>query len=72
MNIICPLDYSQRVKVEVAKKSFENKSKTVNEVMYDVGYNDTKAFREVFSRVTGLSPVEYKSKYNKEGKFSFV
>ena len=62
---LTPLDYLQRVKIEVAKKSFENSRKSVNEVMYDVGYNDTKAFREVFSRVTGMSPVDYKSKYNK-------
>lgn len=63
---ITPLDYLQRVKIEVAKKSFENTRKTVNEIMYDVGYNDTKAFREVFSRITGMSPIDYKSKYNKE------
>ena len=34
--------------------------------MYDVGYFDVKAFRSVFKKVTGLSPVEYKNKYNKE------
>lgn len=62
---LTPLDYLQRVRVEVAKKSFENSRKSVNEVMYEVGYNDTKAFREVFSRVTGMSPIEYKLKYNK-------
>ncbi|MBE7171284.1 MAG: helix-turn-helix domain-containing protein [Williamsia sp.] len=62
---ITPLDYLQRVKIEAAKKAFEISRKTVNEVMYDVGYNDTKAFREVFSRITGLSPVDYKTKYNK-------
>lgn len=62
---ITPLDYVQRVKMEVAKKLFENSRKSVNEVMYEVGYNDTKAFREVFSRVTGMSPIDYKSKYNK-------
>ncbi len=60
-----PLDYLQRVKIEMAKKSFENTRKTVNEVMYDVGYNDTKSFREVFGRITGMSPLSYKSKYNK-------
>ena len=62
---ITPLDYLQRVKVEAAKKYFENTRKTVSEVMYDVGYNDTKAFRDVFSRVTGMSPLDYKSKYNR-------
>jgi transcriptional regulator GlxA family with amidase domain len=62
---LTPLDYLQRVKIEVAKKSFENQRKNVNEVMFEVGYNDTKAFREVFSRITGMSPIDYKSKYNK-------
>lgn len=62
---ITPLDYLQRVKVEAAKKSLESTRKTVNEIMYEVGYNDTKAFREVFSRVTGMSPVDYKLRYSK-------
>jgi transcriptional regulator GlxA family with amidase domain len=63
---ITPLDYLQRVKMEAAKNSLENTRKTVNEVMYEVGYNDTKAFREVFSRVTGMSPIDYKARYNWE------
>jgi transcriptional regulator GlxA family with amidase domain len=61
-----PVEYSQRVKIEAAKKAFENGRKTINEVMYDVGYSDVKAFREVFRRLTGVSPLEYKKKYNKE------
>jgi transcriptional regulator GlxA family with amidase domain len=60
-----PVEYSQRVKIEAAKKSFEASRKTVNEVMYDVGYSDEKAFREVFRRITGVSPLEYRKKYNK-------
>ncbi|HSZ72660.1 MAG TPA: helix-turn-helix domain-containing protein [Cytophagaceae bacterium] len=61
-----PLEYMQRVKIESAKKALENSRKTVNEVMYDVGYSDVKAFREVFRKITGLSPLEYRSKYHKE------
>lgn len=60
-----PIEYLQRVKIESAKKSFETTSKTVNEVMYDVGYSDIKAFREMFKKITGISPVDYKNKYNK-------
>lgn len=66
---LTPLNYVPRVKIEMAKKDFENTRKTVNEVMYGVGYNDTKAFREVSIRITGISPVEYKSKYNKKRRF---
>ena len=61
-----PVEYLQRVKVESAKKGFETTRKTINEVMYEVGYSDVKAFREVFRKITGMSPMEYKHKYNKE------
>jgi len=59
------IEYIQRVKIEAAKKDFESSRKNINEVMYDVGYTDTKGFRTVFKKVTGLSPAKYRSKYNK-------
>ena len=61
-----PVEYAQRVKIEKAKKAFETSRKTINEVMYEVGYSDVKAFREVFRKITGMSPLVYKAKYNKE------
>ena len=61
-----PVEYLQRVKVEVAKKTLEKGRKTIYEVMDEVGYSDDKAFREVFKKITGLSPLDYKAKYNKE------
>jgi transcriptional regulator GlxA family with amidase domain len=61
-----PLEYAQRVKIESAKKAFETSRKTVNEIMYQVGYSDVKAFREVFRKITGMAPLEYRGKYNKE------
>jgi len=60
------VEYMQRVKVEAAKKSLETGRKNINEVMYEVGYSDNKAFRTTFKKITGLSPIEYRSKYNKE------
>jgi transcriptional regulator GlxA family with amidase domain len=60
------VEYIQRVKIEATKKALESGRKSVNELMFDVGYSDTKAFRTVFKKVTGLSPVEYRNKYNKE------
>jgi transcriptional regulator GlxA family with amidase domain len=59
-----PVEYIQRVKMEAAKKHFETSRKNVNEVMYDVGYTDTKAFRTMFKKITGLSPLDYKNRYN--------
>ncbi|MGE0560439.1 MAG: GlxA family transcriptional regulator [Flavobacteriales bacterium] len=59
------LEYIQRIKVEAAKRSFESSRKNINEVMFDVGYTDSKAFRTIFKKITGLTPVEYRNKYNK-------
>ena len=61
-----PVEYLQRVKVEAAKKELENGRKNVFEIMYEVGYSDDKAFREVFKKVTGLSPLDYRNKYSKD------
>lgn len=59
------LEYINRVKIESAKRSFESSRKNINEVMYEVGYTDTKAFRTIFKKITGLTPIEYRNKYNK-------
>lgn len=60
------VEYIQRVKIEVAKMSLESSRENVNEVMYKVGYTDSKAFRTTFKKITGLSPLQYRSKYNKD------
>jgi transcriptional regulator GlxA family with amidase domain len=65
-----PSEYIQRVKVEVAKKSFESSTLNISEVMYSVGYNDDKAFRKIFKKFTGLSPIGYKHKFNRKMAFS--
>ncbi len=58
------IEYLQRIRTEAAKKELEMGQKTVNEVMFEVGYNDPKAFRDVFKKVTGLTPVDYRERYN--------
>jgi len=62
-----PVEYMQRVRVELAKKRLENSNMNINEVVYEVGYSDVKTFRTVFKKITGLSPIDYKNKYNIEG-----
>jgi transcriptional regulator GlxA family with amidase domain len=59
------VEYVQRVKVEAAKMSLESSRENVTEVMYKVGYTDPKAFRITFKRITGLSPIQYRAKYNR-------
>jgi len=59
------MEYVQRVKIEAVKKSLESSRLNVNEVMNRVGYTDAKAFRIIFKKVTGLSPLQYRSRYNR-------
>jgi transcriptional regulator GlxA family with amidase domain len=60
------VEYIQRVKMEAVKKGLEASRKNVNELMYDVGYSDIKAFRTVFKKITGKSPLDYRNKYNRD------
>jgi len=57
------VEYVQRVKVEVAKKQLEVGRKTVSEISYEIGYNDSDAFRRMFKKYTDLSPIDYRKKY---------
>ncbi|MFD2033879.1 GlxA family transcriptional regulator [Belliella marina] len=57
------VEYIQRVRVEAAKRDLEKTRKTINEVMYDVGYADSKSFRDVFKKYSGISPIDYREKY---------
>jgi len=58
-----PIDYIQRVRIEAAKKFCEASRRNVSEIMFDVGYTDTKAFRDIFKKITGLTPIEYRNKF---------
>ena len=46
--------------------SLEGTRENVNEAMYKAGYSDTKAFRTTFKKHTGISPLEYRNKYNRQ------
>ncbi|RYE40655.1 MAG: helix-turn-helix domain-containing protein [Sphingobacteriales bacterium] len=59
------IEYIQRVRIEAAKRFFEASRKNVSEIMFDVGYTDTKAFRDTFKKITGLTPIEYRNKFAK-------
>jgi len=58
-----PVEYLQRVRVEVAKRTLEEGRKSIFDIMKEVGYSDDKAFRDVFKKITGVSPYEYREKY---------
>jgi transcriptional regulator GlxA family with amidase domain len=57
-----PLEYTQRVRIEAAKRALEAGAR-VSTVAGTVGYTDAASFRRLFARITGLSPAEYRARY---------
>lgn len=58
-----PNEYHQRLRVEKARELLENTRTPISQVAYDVGYGDPASFRSTFSKLTGLSPSDYRKRF---------
>jgi transcriptional regulator GlxA family with amidase domain len=63
---VTPQAYLQKLRIETAKRLLESKDITFNEVTWEVGYNNASSFHKAFKQETGLTPIDYRT------KFSFV
>jgi transcriptional regulator GlxA family with amidase domain len=61
---VTPIEYLQRTRIEAAKKLLAQTDQSVLEVMLNSGYNDLKSFRQLFKKSTGVTPKEYRDKFN--------
>jgi transcriptional regulator GlxA family with amidase domain len=50
-----PIDYVQRLRVEEAKRRLERTDAPVDEISWQVGYEDPAFFRRLFKRITGVT-----------------
>ena len=50
----------QNLRVEEAKRLLETTKVPVEEISYEVGYEDASFFRRLFKRLTGLTPSQYR------------
>lgn len=57
------IQYIQNLRVEAAKEALESSRQTIDEVAYNVGYENVAFFRRLFRRSVGLSPSEYRRLY---------
>lgn len=62
---ITPIEYLQKTRVEAAKRLLERTDQSVLEVMLNTGYNDLKAFRQLFKKNAGITPKEYREKFSR-------
>jgi transcriptional regulator GlxA family with amidase domain len=60
---LTPLAYVQRLRVEEAKRRLERTDDAVDEVSWQVGYEEPAFFRRLFKRLTGLAPGAYRKRY---------
>lgn len=60
---ITPIEYLQQTRIEAAKKLLEQTTQQMTEVIYNSGYNDPKAFRKIFRKTVGMTPSEYRDKF---------
>jgi transcriptional regulator GlxA family with amidase domain len=58
-----PMAYLHKLRINCARQLLETDSRSVQEVCYEVGYEDIPFFRKVFKRYTGLAPKEYRLRF---------
>jgi len=59
-----PIAYVHRVRAEEAKRRLERTQAPVDEISWQVGYEDPAFFRRLFQRITQLSPGAYRRRFS--------
>ena len=60
---VSPIAYVQRLRVEDAKRRLERTDAPVDEISWQVGYEEPAFFRRLFKRMTGLTPGSYRRRF---------
>lgn len=60
---LSPIAYVQRLRIEEAKRRLERTRVPVEEISWQVGYEDAAFFRRLFKRLTSLSPGAYRRRF---------
>ena len=60
---ITPIEYLQQTRIEAAKKLLERTAQQMTEVIFKSGYSDPKAFRKIFKKSVGMTPTQYREKF---------
>jgi transcriptional regulator GlxA family with amidase domain len=60
---LTPLQYQQSLRIEAAKAQLEASRESVNQVVWQTGYEDASSFQRLFKRETGLTMAEYRQRF---------
>jgi transcriptional regulator GlxA family with amidase domain len=58
-----PTEYAQQIRISKAREALEQTRKPVERIAWEVGYGDPSAFRKLFQRLTGLTPIAYRRRF---------
>lgn len=58
-----PSEYHQQLRIARCREMLEFTRKTVEQIAFAAGYEDARGFRRTFKRVIGLSPAEYRRRF---------
>jgi transcriptional regulator GlxA family with amidase domain len=58
-----PLSYLQALRIERAKEILEQTRKGVDQIACEVGYRDSASFRRLFTRLTSVTPAQYRRRF---------
>lgn len=58
-----PLDYVQSLRIEEAKQMLETSDTPIDDISAESGYSEPAAFRRLFKRSTGISPLQYRQRF---------
>ena len=60
---IAPIGYTQRLRIEEAKRRLEETTSPVDDIGWRVGYEDPAFFRRLFKRTTGVTPGAFRRQF---------
>ena len=59
-----PSEYLQHMRVGKARELMEFTSRSIDEIAWEVGYQDPGAFRRIFHKLMGLTPRDYRARFS--------
>lgn len=57
-------EYCQRMRISKACELLQTSVTPIETIAWDVGYGDAGAFRKIFLRIVGLTPSDYRQRFN--------
>jgi len=62
------MEYVKLLRIERAKELLFKSNKTITDIAFEVGFNNSNHFSNIFSKVVGISALNYRKQWEKNGE----